>query len=749
MFSRKRSGTNLQGATAAILAAMLSACGATTPAPTVGGSSSDGTVSPTTGRTGAPSGTQGAAESARSTDPFALTGSVREDTIPTEINTVPASLKLPVAAKGLRPEPAECAAMLKRTPAPAPACADKAAALAALDAALLEPDSQKSDAKLAGLEACAGLPVGVARALRMELNHFTPPNTLLVCGETLATPLLSSTPRGLSAPVHLTLLGHALASRARRQDSKMPEFKGGPTSTREDLLTFINTKVADWLKTQHENLDEVEKVTLAMPPSYGRAIAAGAVGRAWMKTAASMRATPIPEWLKGKNQAELRSAYYAGLDAAAEPRVERGRRAFVQSFRDFSAVGALREERAMPNTLVRPFERPNRALGVFNDAHNVAFLSTLVSPLSPPSMKPAPPGPPPAGLQPSPPRAHMLQVPRLADAAPKSVEERLALSLPTFYSGLLLDPALVKQPSFLRFLMVQGISAPHRAALKGLKGADLSPEMARLYAHGRLLLGIRWMQAMQFDQAASLAATAASNEGREGEAGILLATALALRNGPTDVSDWMALAPEPAPAGFGDVSALDAFAKANPKGPFAWHALYNAALIREYTAVPKDKGARVAFYREQARRYREAAALLPKDVQAGVLLEADGAEATAKFLEEPSQVPPGPDVGIPPVQVNGALPREFIQDVVRAESDRIQICFADARKKNASLKWRIWVRFLIDLDGYVQYAEAPVDTLGIPAAQECVLRAFSKLRFQWHNQGVTSVIYPIEASTPL
>lgn len=739
--------TAARSAKAALLIMLLSACGAPAPTPTAPTSGATTTATPPTTpsradtKTAAPTATQGAAETARSSDPFAVTGTIREETLLIEPQTAPANLKLPPTPGDLRPEPAACGAMAKRKPAPAPACADKATALAALEAALSEPDGDKRDAKLAGLEGCAGLPTGVARALRLEISDFTPSDKVVECGEALAEPLLASPPRGLSGPVHLALFGHALASRAKRHNLKMPELKSGPGSTKDDVLGFVRTRASDWAKSRQAELEEIDKVTLAMPASYGRAVAAAAVGRAFMKAAATMRAAPIPAWMKSKDQSALRGAYYDGLSSVGAPLKDRGRRALLLSQRDFEALGALRDDRARLFPLMTLVDRPSRALGIYEGAEDSVVLASY---LEPPSRSARPAGP--SMGEPSP-RPWRLQLPKLEGATPKTIEERLAILLPTFYAGLLLDASLAKEPSFLRALLARGIPAPHRSALKG---ASLSPEAARLYAYGQMLLGIRWMSAAHFDQAAALASSAAkSKDGREGEAGFVLAMAIALRNGPANLDAWMALGEEPSPSGLGDVSALEALAQRDPKGPHAWRAHYNAALIREYTAAPsdaKDKGVHIAFYREQSRRYREAVALLPKEAQSEVILQADGAEATARFLEG-SGAKPGSFPAA--VEVNGVLPRPVIESIVRSEANRLQPCMEEAKKSDPSAKWRIAVRFLIDHQGFARYAEAPIDTLANEPARACVLRAFSGMRFQYPTTGVTSVLYPIDASAPL
>jgi len=137
---------------------------------------------------------------APSGDPFAIEGTLEEESLPLlkppvfDLNTMP----LPAAPKGVPPAPPKCAEIAKRKGAgaiPAASCKDTAGAQNALDKALSEADPGRRDALLVDVEACAGLPVGLTRALRTELAPTE-------CADVMAEPLASSPPKTMTGIVY-------------------------------------------------------------------------------------------------------------------------------------------------------------------------------------------------------------------------------------------------------------------------------------------------------------------------------------------------------------------------------------------------------------------------------------------------------------------------------------------------------------------------------------------------------------------
>jgi hypothetical protein len=230
----------------------------------------------------------------------------------------------------------------------------------------------------------------------------------------------------------------------------------------------------------------------------------------------------------------------------------------------------------------------------------------------------------------------MLLVPALPRAEPTSVEERLAARLPTLYAGLLLDEQAASRPGTLRQLVERGVPLPQRVALRT---ASLAPEAQALYARARLELGRLYWRAVDFDQAAALAAAALGHGGAGPRppgghppdgASFTLALALALRNGPDDASDMMRKAPRALPPA--QSAALDAVAAQTPRGPDAGLAAFDAAFIHQ---IASPEGAGAAYWNDVAARFHAAATLLSEPAQRSLAEDrAKAAEAVAHAVGE-------------------------------------------------------------------------------------------------------------------
>ena len=143
----------------------------------------------------------------------------------------------------------------------------------------------------------------------------------------------------------LTAIGeaHFFFAEAKKKEVdkiRFPEFKG--QGGREEVLKFVNTKVADWIKKKRPAIEDAEKEYIkivllepAPPPKW--VIAAGSrVGQMWGKFVAEFRAAPVPKEWKGNGMvpgtdlsyAELRGTYYAKLDEASEPQKQMAKAAY-------------------------------------------------------------------------------------------------------------------------------------------------------------------------------------------------------------------------------------------------------------------------------------------------------------------------------------------------------------------------------------------------------------------------------------
>jgi hypothetical protein len=173
-----------------------------------------------------------------------------------------------------------------------------------------------------------------------------------------------------------------------------------------------------------------------------------------------------------------------------------------------------------------------------------------------------------------------LLLPPLAPSAPKNASQRLAARLQSFYAGIVFSPDAALDAAFLRALIEKGLPLPQRIALAK---AELTPDAALLHARARLELGQNYWRRVDFDECARLL-TAEPVDKLSADAKLLLAVALALRNGHENAADMMEKAPL-AELGIGRVAALDTLS--GQTGPLAGMAEFDAALIRQL-AAPSD-----------------------------------------------------------------------------------------------------------------------------------------------------------------
>ena len=211
-----------------------------------------------------------------------------------------------------------------------------------------------------------------------------------------------------------------------------------------------------------------------------------------------------------------------------------------------------------------------------------------------------------------------LLLPPLPGAQPKTVEQRLAAKLPSFYAPLLLAHADARDPQFLAALCERGIPRSVRAELDA---STLAEPVRDTYARALLELGQRYWRAQDFRRAGELSrlpAERASDERR------LAAAARALENGPRDAREMMlrgAFAQDPP-----DVTGLDELTSA--AGSISGVAAYDAAYLLSL-APPRESAP--AFFVELGRRYRQAAKRLRDPAQQALALEqAKAAEQTAR-----------------------------------------------------------------------------------------------------------------------
>lgn len=94
--------------------------------------------------------------------------------------------------------------------------------------------------------------------------------------------------------------------------------------------------------------------------------------------------------------------------------------------------------------------------------------------------------------------------------------------------------------------------------------------------------------------------------------------------------------------------------------------------------------------------------------------------------------------------VNGRLPPEVIQRIVRQNFGRYRLCYENGLRSDPSLHGRVTVRFVIDRSGAVQKATDGGSTLPDKTVVACVVRGFGNLSFPQPEGGIVTVVYPIE-----
>jgi hypothetical protein len=93
--------------------------------------------------------------------------------------------------------------------------------------------------------------------------------------------------------------------------------------------------------------------------------------------------------------------------------------------------------------------------------------------------------------------------------------------------------------------------------------------------------------------------------------------------------------------------------------------------------------------------------------------------------------------------VDGKLPAEIIQRIVRQNFGRYRFCYQDGLRNNPSLAGRVAVRFVIGRDGAVSNVANGGSDLPDPSVVSCVVRGFYGLSFPAPEHGIVTVTYPL------
>ncbi len=103
------------------------------------------------------------------------------------------------------------------------------------------------------------------------------------------------------------------------------------------------------------------------------------------------------------------------------------------------------------------------------------------------------------------------------------------------------------------------------------------------------------------------------------------------------------------------------------------------------------------------------------------------------------------DISLKPgvTTVNGHIPPEVIQRIVRQNFGRFRLCYEAGLRGNPGLSGRVAVKFVIDHDGSVMLAQDGGSDLANPDVVKCVVSAIQSLSFPIPDGGVVTVVYPI------
>ena len=94
--------------------------------------------------------------------------------------------------------------------------------------------------------------------------------------------------------------------------------------------------------------------------------------------------------------------------------------------------------------------------------------------------------------------------------------------------------------------------------------------------------------------------------------------------------------------------------------------------------------------------------------------------------------------------VNGRLPPEVIQRIVRQHFGIFRRCYQDGLKRDPSLAGRVAIKFVVDTTGAVSRADRdPSTTLSDAAVVSCVVSGFRSLSFPQPEGGIVTVVYPL------
>jgi hypothetical protein len=95
------------------------------------------------------------------------------------------------------------------------------------------------------------------------------------------------------------------------------------------------------------------------------------------------------------------------------------------------------------------------------------------------------------------------------------------------------------------------------------------------------------------------------------------------------------------------------------------------------------------------------------------------------------------------ITVNGRLPPEVIQRIVRQNFGRFRLCYENGLRSNPALQGRVSVTFVIARDGSISSAKDGGSDLPDTGVVQCVVRGFGNLSFPQPEAGIVTVTFPL------
>jgi hypothetical protein len=102
-----------------------------------------------------------------------------------------------------------------------------------------------------------------------------------------------------------------------------------------------------------------------------------------------------------------------------------------------------------------------------------------------------------------------------------------------------------------------------------------------------------------------------------------------------------------------------------------------------------------------------------------------------------------PHMREPGASINGRLPAEVIQRIVRQNFGRFRYCYEKGMRNDPSLQGRVTVKFIIDRSGAVAMSADGGSDLPDQGVVHCIVGGFSNLSFPAPEGGMVTVVYPI------